>query len=90
MSLGQFSVSVIIPVYNGAAFLAEAVASVRRQKVLPREIIIVDDGSTDETSSTAANLGKDIRYFYQENRGPHAAQNTGLGQRQREMCGGSN
>jgi glycosyltransferase involved in cell wall biosynthesis len=76
--LGRFSVSVIIPVYNGAAFLADAVASVRRQKVFPREIIIIDDGSTDETSSMAANLGKDIRYFYQKNRGPHAAQNTGL------------
>jgi len=43
-------VSVIIPVYNGEAFLAEAVESIQRQNYEQLEIIIVDDGSTDSTS----------------------------------------
>lgn len=71
------SISVIIPVFNGEAFLAEAVASVRRQAYSPLEIVIVDDGSTDGTARVAAGLDG-IRYIYQRNSGPHAAQNTGL------------
>jgi len=72
------SISVIIPVFNGAAFLAEAMASIRAQQIPVSEIIVVDDGSTDETAAVVAVLGKDIRYVYQTNQGPHAAQNTGL------------
>ena len=71
-------VSVIVPVYNGAKFLSEAVASIRRQNYHPMEVIIVDDGSTDETAELARSLGKDIRYAYQRNSGPAAARNKGL------------
>ena len=71
-------VSVIIPVYNGEVFLAEAVESIRRQEYGPLEIIIVDDGSTDNTGKIAQDLKGDIRYFYQDNRGPGAARNKGL------------
>ena len=71
-------VSVIVPVYNGAKFLSEAVASIRRQNYHPLEIIIVDDGSTDETAELVTGLGKDIRYAYQRNSGPAAARNKGL------------
>jgi glycosyltransferase involved in cell wall biosynthesis len=71
-------ISVIIPVFNGADFLAGSVASVRCQQIPVKEIIIVDDGSSDRTAAVAAGLGEDIRYVYQENQGPHAAQNTGL------------
>ncbi len=71
-------ISVIITVLNGERFLADAVASIRRQAYAPREIIIVDDGSTDGTARVAASLGDDIRYVYQTNAGPHSAQNTGL------------
>ena len=78
MERGRPSISVIIPVFNGAAFLAEAVASIRCQEIPAGEIIIVDDGSIDESAAVAAGLGKGIRYVYQPNRGPHAAQNTGL------------
>jgi glycosyltransferase involved in cell wall biosynthesis len=78
MESNQFFVSVIIPVYNGEAFLAESVASIRRQDYQPLEIIIVDDGSTDGTAALVASLGEDIRYVYQCNRGPAAARNTGL------------
>ncbi len=68
-------VSVIIAVYNGAEFLSEAVASIWQQNYHPLEIIIVDDGSTDETAELAKSLGKDIRYAYQRNSGPAAARN---------------
>jgi glycosyltransferase involved in cell wall biosynthesis len=70
--------SVIIPVYNGAEFLPEAIASIRQQSYHPLEIIIVDDGSTDRTAAVAAKLGEDIYYAYQSNRGPAAARNRGL------------
>ncbi len=70
--------SVIIPVYNGERFLAEAVASVRAQNYAPLEIIIVDDGSTDGTPDVVAGLGNDIRYVSQPNAGPAAARNRGL------------
>jgi glycosyltransferase involved in cell wall biosynthesis len=78
MTAGRPSISVIIPVFNGAAFLAEAVASIRCQFIPVDEIIIVDDGSTDRTAEVTAGLGADIRYVYKVNHGPHAAQNTGL------------
>ena len=71
-------ISVIIPVYNGAKFLPECVACVRGQKYHPIEIIIADDGSTDNTKAVASSLGEDIIYKYQENRGPSAARNTGI------------
>lgn len=71
-------VSVIIPVYNGAPFLAEAIASVRAQNYPSLEILVVDDGSTDETAEVAASFGSQVRYFFQENRGPAAARNRGI------------
>jgi glycosyltransferase involved in cell wall biosynthesis len=71
-------ISVIIPVYNAAAFLAEAIGSVRAQAYTPLEIIVVDDGSTDQTAVVVQQLGSDIRYVYQENQGPAAARNHGL------------
>ncbi len=71
-------VSVIIPVYNGEAYLGEAVQSVRVQGYEPLEIIIVDDGSTDQTKKVVANLEGNVRYIYQQNGGPPAARNTGL------------
>lgn len=80
MNAVPLTVSVIMPVYNGASFLAEALGSVQRQQVQPLEVIIVDDGSTDETAAIAAEFVKDgpCRYFYQPNRGPSAARNKGL------------
>ena len=71
-------VSVIIPAWNAAPFLAEAIASVRRQTWPVNEIIVVDDGSTDGTAEVARAAGSDIRVICQENLGPAAARNRGL------------
>ena len=71
-------ISVIIPVFNGAAFLRDAVASVLCQNHPATEIIIVDDGSTDVTPHIIASLPPEIRSLRQDNRGASAARNTGL------------
>jgi glycosyltransferase involved in cell wall biosynthesis len=73
-------VSVIIPVFNAAKTLGEAVESVRAQQFEPMEIIIVDDGSTDDTPRVVDGLGPGIRRFSQPNKGPSAARNLGISQ----------
>ena len=79
-------VSVIIPTYNRATMITDALDSVRRQSYRPIELLIVDDGSTDDTreviqryAETHAEPGRlDIRYLRQDNRGTTAARNHGL------------
>ena len=71
-------VSVITPVHNGARFLAEAVESVERQGYEPLEIIVVDDGSTDDTPRVIAELGDRVLALRQENAGPAAARNRAI------------
>lgn len=68
-------ISVVIPAYNAARWLPDAVASVRRQTRLPDELIVVDDGSTDDTASVCASLG--VRRMHRPNGGLAAARNTG-------------
>ncbi len=72
------TVSVVIPTYNRARFLGTAVASVRAQTYACAEIVIVDDGSTDDTATVVAGLGEGIRYVVQANAGPAAARNRGI------------
>jgi glycosyltransferase involved in cell wall biosynthesis len=71
-------VSVVIPVYNGAHFLQDAVQSVLGQARRSLEIFVIDDGSTDETERVARQFGGKINYVRQENQGPPAARNHGL------------
>jgi hypothetical protein len=71
-------VSVIIPVYNGANFLEEAVRNVLSQNYTALEILVVDDGSTDDIAAVIARLPVEVRYFRQENAGPAAARNRGI------------
>ena len=80
-------VSVIIPAYNAARFLPNAVASVRRQAYAPLEILIFDDGSQDDCARVAAELGEPVRYVRQEQSGPAAARNRGLELAQGEFVG---
>jgi glycosyltransferase involved in cell wall biosynthesis len=71
-------VSVIIPTYNYGSFLAECVNSVFRQSEKNVEIIIVDDGSTDNTPDVVKSFKGRVKYIFQENKGLSAARNTGL------------
>lgn len=71
-------VSVIIPVYNGGRYLAEAIESVLAQSAGPLEIIVVDDGSIDDTAAVASRFGAAVRYAFQANQGPAAAMNHGI------------
>jgi len=70
-------VSVVIPTYNMAAFLPEAIESVLRQSYQDFEVIVVDDGSTDNTRAVVVQFGSRARYIWQENAGPSAASNHG-------------
>ena len=73
-------ISVVIPSYNYASFLPQSVASVFAQRGpdVDVQVIVVDDGSTDNTADVARGLGADITYIYQKNQGLSAARNTGL------------
>ena len=73
-----YTVSVVIPAYNIEAYLARAIDSVLAQTLPPDEIIVVDDGSTDQTASVAQSYGSQIHYIHQENAGLSAARNTGI------------
>lgn len=78
--INKLKVSVIIPTYNYAMFILEAVESALSQTYKDIEIIVVDDGSTDNTKEILGDYIKSgkISYVYQENRGLSAARNTGL------------
>ena len=79
MTSTDLPISVIVPVCNGAGFLAEAIASVRAQDPPVAEIIVVDGGSTDGSGDLAETLGSDIRVIRQDrNVGPAAARNCGI------------
>lgn len=73
-------VSVIIPCYNYGAYLPEAIESALENQTegMGLDIIVVDDGSTDNTAESAKKFGERVRYFYQENKGPSEARNHGL------------
>ena len=71
------TVSVIIPCYNHGRFLRDAIESVRRQGRRPIEIIVVDDGSTDESPAVAASFA-DVKLIRQQNQGLSSARNAGL------------
>ncbi len=75
----QPSVSVVIPTLNCAATLPDAIASVRSQRWPDLEIIVVDDGSIDDTGRVLEELaGPELRVIRQGNAGPAAARNTGI------------
>lgn len=71
-------ISCIIPVYNGERFLGEALESVLAQTYQPLEVIVVDDGSTDETARIARHYGDRVRYVWQPNAGETSARNLGI------------
>ena len=71
------SVSVIVPAYNTGAHLAGALRSALQQSRPPTEIIVVNDGSTDDTTAVAASFAPQVRLVRQTNAGPASARNHG-------------
>ncbi len=74
-------VSVIVPTFNRARTIRQALDSVLNQKGASFKILVVDDGSTDETRALIENLIQEktkIQYFFQSNQGPSAARNFGI------------
>ena len=71
-------VSVIIPTYNRSKYVTKAIDSVLAQTYRDFEIIVVDDGSTDNTKEVLKPYTDRIKYLYQENTGVSAARNAGI------------
>src|SRR5262249_10463923 len=71
-------VSVVIPVYNGAAHLRQAIQSVLTQTYPNLQVIVVDDGSTDESAPIAQSFGSLVRHCHQPQSGAGAARNRGV------------
>jgi glycosyltransferase involved in cell wall biosynthesis len=71
-------VSIIIPAFNASPFICQAIASVLTQTYTDYELIVVDDGSTDDTASLVMRYAGRLRYVYQRNQGLSSARNTGI------------
>ena len=71
-------ITVIIPTFNREAFVARAIDSVLTQRFTDHEIIVIDDGSTDDTRFALKRFGNRIRYVQQEHAGVSAARNAGV------------
>ncbi len=78
MPAANCDISVVIPTYNRAEWLRQALASVTAQTLPPGEIIVVDDGSDDGTQQMIANEFPGCRYLRQENQGVSSARNLGI------------
>ncbi len=74
----DFTICVVIPAYNIADYIARAIDSVLAQTHKPDQIIVVDDGSTDNTAQIIKGYGDKVTYIHQENAGPAASRNTGI------------
>lgn len=72
------SVSVIIPAYNSAASVCRTIDSALAQNLKPHEVIVINDGSTDNTAEVAQSYGDKIIYIEQDNQGQGSARNAGL------------
>lgn len=76
--MSELGISIVIPAYNRAFCVGEAVESCLRQTSPPQEVIVVDDGSTDGTTGVLARFGDRIRVLQQRNAGVSAARNAGI------------
>jgi glycosyltransferase involved in cell wall biosynthesis len=78
--LAQPTISVVIATYNRANYLSQTIDSVLAQTFKSFELIVVDDGSSDDTRAILQSYGDRLRVYYQDNRGPSAARNLGVRQ----------
>lgn len=74
----QLDISVVVPSYNGAASIASTLESILAQSLAPREIIVIDDGSSDDTVAITRGVSADIIIIQTENEGVQAARNLGI------------
>jgi glycosyltransferase involved in cell wall biosynthesis len=81
------TVSVVIPCYNASPFLRETLESVLRQTHPPLEVIVVDDGSTDDSAAIAESFGSPVRVIRQKNQGESVARNRGIDEAHGEWVG---
>lgn len=80
-------VSVVIPTFNCGRFVISAVESALAQTRMPVEVIVVDDGSTDDTKTRMANFGSTVRYIWKENGGVSSARNRGVAEATGDLIG---
>jgi glycosyltransferase involved in cell wall biosynthesis len=76
------TVSIITPCYNGAKYLRETLESALNQTHPPLEVIVVDDGSTDDSAAIAESFGPPVRVIRQQNQGESVARNRGIAEAQ--------
>jgi glycosyltransferase involved in cell wall biosynthesis len=74
----DFLISAVIPAYNNGKYIARAIDSVLSQSYKPMEVIVVDDGSTDNTEDVVKTFGDKIKYIRKENGGASSARNVGI------------
>ena len=72
------NISVIIPTHNRCELLRRALLSVFAQTLLPTEVVVIDDGSTDNTATMIRTEFPAVSYYYQENSGVSSARNLGI------------
>ncbi len=78
-SPAAFDVSVVIPLFNKASYIADTLRSVIGQSLLPREILVIDDGSSDDSAAIVRSLADPlVRLIEQGNAGPGPARNRGI------------
>lgn len=75
---GNPGITVVIPTYNAAPYLRRALESVFNQTHPPREVVVVDDGSTDDTAAVISDYTSRVTYLLQSNAGPSVARNRGV------------
>ena len=83
--LSPLPVTVLMPTFNRAHFLTEALESVLGQQPPPAEVIVIDDGSEDETAAVVGRFLSRVRYIRQDNAGKATALNNGLGHATQEF-----